>query len=157
MFPKYMEEFKNEMQFMIIQSLKRKGSIFKKGKFTISKQVENYIITTFKVTKRMQLSNILHTLTINQSTVNNLLDLNQNVVSNFKIRLGRSRRIKYTTPHGSSFTQTANSFIYWEFTRVIRMEEENNKISFSNWNLMHEDRILKLSKNLKKYRNKPDN
>ena len=67
-----MDEFKNEMQFMIIQSLKRKGSIFKKGKFTISKQVENYIITTFKITKRMQLSNILHTLKINQSTVNNL-------------------------------------------------------------------------------------
>ncbi len=112
MFPKYMEGFKNEMQFMIIQSLKLKGSIFKKGKFTISKQVDNYIITTFKVTKGMQLSNILHTLTINQSTVNNLLDLNQNIVSNLKIRLGWSRRIKYTTPRGSSFTQTANSFIY---------------------------------------------
>ena len=75
MIPKYMNEFVNELQYTIIKSLKRKGSIFKKCKFTISKQVESYIIKKFKVTKRMQLSNILYELNLNQSIVNDLLQL----------------------------------------------------------------------------------
>ena len=150
MIPKYMNEFVNELQYTIIKSLKRKGSIFKKGKFTISKQVESYIIKKFKVTKRMQLSNILYELNLNQSIVNDLFDSNQSNVSNFKIRLGRSRQTKYTTPSGSFLIQSANSFIHWEFSRVIQMGEEGNKISISNWNSKHESRILELAISIKK-------
>ena len=119
MIPKYMNEFVNELQYMIIKSLKRKGSIFKKGKFTISKQVESYIIKKFKVTKRMQLSNILYELNLNQSIVNDLFDSNQSIVNNFKIRLGRSRQTKYTTPSGSLYQYTSILVYQWLFSYSI--------------------------------------
>ena len=41
MTPKYMNEFANELQFMVVRSLKRKGSAIKKGKFT---KVDNNIL-----------------------------------------------------------------------------------------------------------------
>ena len=88
-------------------------------------------------------------LNLNQSIVNDLFDSNQSNVSNFKIRLGRSRQTKYTTPSGSFLIQSANSFIHWEFSRVIQMGEERNKISISNWNSKHESRILELAMSIK--------
>jgi len=67
MIPKYMIEFANELQFMVVRSLKRKGSSVKKGKFSVSLKVENYIMKNYKNPKRLQLSSILNDLKINQS------------------------------------------------------------------------------------------
>ena len=150
MTPKYMNEFANELQFMVVRSLKRKGSAIKKGKFTISKHTEKYLTKKYKVSKQMQISSILAEMKLNQRIVKTISDPNECFVRNFKIRLGRHRQIKYYTPGGPTHFQTANSFIHWEFRRVIRMAEENNKLSVSNWNAIHEARFLKLSNNLKK-------
>ena len=47
MIPKYMIEFANELQFMVVRSLKRKGSSVKKGKFSVSLKVEKYILKNY--------------------------------------------------------------------------------------------------------------
>jgi len=98
MIPKYMIEFANELQFMVVRSLKRKGSSVKKGKFSVSLKVENYIMKNYKITKRLQLSSILNDLKINQSLIKDIYDQNQSVVSNFKTRVGRHRKIKLHCP-----------------------------------------------------------
>lgn len=150
MIPKYVDEFSNELQFNVIRSLNRKGSVNKKGKLTISKQVERYIGKKYQITKKMQKSNILDKLKLNQRIVKDYSDQNESLVSDFKIRIGRHRQIKYTTPCGLTHSQTANSFIYWEFSRLIQMAEEKNEEISSNWQKLHDIRILKLSENLKK-------
>jgi len=93
MIPKYVDEFSNELQFNVIRSLNRKGSVNKKGKLTISKQVERYIGKKYQITKKMQKSNILDKLKLNQRIVKDYSDQNESLVSDFKIRIGRHRQI----------------------------------------------------------------
>ena len=150
MIPKYMIEFANELQFMVVRSLKRKGSSIKKGKFSVSLKVENYIMKNYKITKRLQLSSILNDLKINQSLIKDINDQNQSVVSNFKTRLGKHRKINYTVPCGSKFVQNASSLIHWEFIRVVRMAEEKDEAFVTSWNRLHKARFSKLSKSIKK-------
>ena len=60
--PIYMNELINNLQIQLEKSLRRRGSCIKRGNLTISTKVEKYLIKKFKITKRMQLSNILNIL-----------------------------------------------------------------------------------------------
>ena len=87
---------------------------------------------------------------INQSLIKDINDQNQSVVSNFKTRLCKHRKINYTVPCGSKFVQNASSLIHWEFIRVVRMAEEKDEAFVTSWNRLHKARFSKLSQNIKK-------
>ena len=142
MHPKYMNEFANQLQFVLIKSLKRKGNCIKRGKFTISSRIEQYLIRKFQVTRRYEISNILDELRLDQIINKDSTDPDRSSVSDFKIRLGRKSVIKYNTTNGSQKITCLNSTFYWEFIRIIRMAESNNKITVFNWKRMHEAHIF---------------
>jgi hypothetical protein len=108
------------------------------------------ILKNYKITKRLQLSSILNDLKLNQSLIKDINDQNQSIVSNFKIRLGRHRKIMYTVPRGLTFIQKANCFILWEFIRIVRMAEEKDVAFVSSLNRLHKARFSKLTQSFKK-------
>ena len=79
--PIYMNEFINNLQIQLVKSLRRRGSCIKRGKLTISTKVEKYLIKKFKITKRMQLSNILSILGLYQNIVKSNIDINPSKIS----------------------------------------------------------------------------
>ena len=83
---------------------------------------------------------------INQSLIKDIYDQNQSVVSNFKTRVGRHRKINYTVPCGLKFVQNASSLTHWEFLRVVRMAEEKDEAFVSSWNRLHKARFKSKSK-----------
>ncbi len=143
MYPKFMNEFVNHLQFMLIKSLKRKGRCIKRGKFTVSSQIEQYLIRKFKVTKRFELSNILDELSLDQSICKNPSDPDQSSETEFKIRLGRKSVVKYFTTNGCLKNRCSNSIIYWEFIRIMRIAEEHDEIAVLNWKRKHEAFFLR--------------
>ena len=128
-YPKYLNDFVNELQVKIASSLKRSGCSTKKGHFTISQQVENFLIRKFKITKRMKLSNILNNLGLDQNVIKDHLDTEPSKINKFKMRLGNKVICKYTTLGERPLNKiyTLNPSFHWEFIRDVQMNDEKKE------------------------------
>ena len=129
LYPKYLGEFVNELQINLARSLKKKGSCIKKGRLTITKQAEKFMIRKFRITKRMKLSDILNKLGLDQNIITGHSDNEPSTISNFKIRLGNNTMCNYTTlkmlPLDKSYI--LNPIFHWEYLREVQMKEKQEE------------------------------
>ena len=121
-YPKYLNEFLNELQIKLIRSLKRSSSI-KKGSMMISNRVENYLIKYFQITNRMQPSNILQILGLDQKIIKYHSDTEPASVTNFTIRLGNKSVCSYIALGPINRELISNSCFHWRFIREVEMNE----------------------------------
>jgi hypothetical protein len=133
--PIYMNEFIDNLQIQLIKSLRRRGSCIKRGKLIISTKVENYLIKKFNITKRMQLSNILNILRLDQNIVKNSFDINPSKISCFKIKFGNKSVVGYRTRQLNSNTLekvfNSSRIFHWEFIRTVDMTGMNDENSLN--------------------------
>jgi len=124
-YPNYLKEFVNELQIKISSSLKSSGCCTKKGNFTITQQVEKYLIRKFKISKRMKQSDILTKLGLDQNVLKDRSDTEPSTLAKFKIRLGNKLICNYTTLAFEPIDKSLilNPIFHWEFIREVQMKE----------------------------------
>jgi ABC-type uncharacterized transport system auxiliary subunit len=147
--PFYLEQFCNDLQIQIVKALKRAdGSCIKRGKLTVTKKVEKYLLKQFLITKRFQQSNILDKLRMDQNIVKDK-DVDLSEIKDFKIKFGNNSVIKYKTRQNlknsnKTFNKTliASRIFHWEFRRNIDMAEIHDKIALDAFDARFEARTL---------------
>jgi hypothetical protein len=130
-YPLYIEQFRNDLQIMLVKALKTAiGSCIKRGKLTISPKVEKYLQNRFHITKRLQKSNILDILDLDQKIVKNEVDVDFSVIIDFKVKFGNDSVLNYVTrkSNSNSFRKTLkiSRIVHWEFFRNIDMAENHD-------------------------------
>ena len=127
-YPIFLNQFINDLQIQICKSLKRKGNCIKRGKLLVSEEVEEYLIANFEITKRMQLTNILNYLEIDQNILKDNEDTDPSTKTDFQIKFGNKTVCKFKTRQSNSVTLTKeripSRIFYWEFKRVVQMGEK---------------------------------
>jgi hypothetical protein len=129
--PLYMKQFLNDLQIQISKSLKRNGSCIKKGSLRISSKVEIFLEKKFKVTKRIQPTNLLIFFGLDQNIVKDHNDIEPSTITDFKIKFGNKQVLNYNTRKNNFVTVNKNlnssRIFHWEFIRVVQMTEMNGE------------------------------
>ena len=95
--PPRINDFKNQLQVLIVDHLKNKGVCLRTGKFVISTEIEYFLKRKYSITKRFQRNQaILSDLKIDVQIVRPESHQSSIMVSDFQIKLGNNRKVNYT-------------------------------------------------------------
>jgi hypothetical protein len=99
-----LSHFKTELESLILKNLKSKGNCLRSGIFIISVEIERFLKNNYLISKRWQNSQaILDDLEITSVIYRPDSPDSPIEVSDFQMKLGNSRKVKYHTKVGIFF------------------------------------------------------